>query len=401
MRYDGSDRTDSFPDRRTVEAARDGDAEAVERLTAGVLPLVYNVVGRAAEADLDVDDIVQDTMVAVIRALPDLRDTAKFRSWLVAITVRQLTDARRRARSDRMTTLEHADERHAPEPDFAALFLLRQSLSAEQRQVAAATAWLDPSHRDLLSLWWLEACGRLSRKDIAAAMNLSAAHLGVQVQRMKNQLEMARTVVPALSRTPRCTELTNLAGPGDPAPSTLLRKRIARHLRSCEPCGQPTGRLVPPNGYSRACPCSYRGARGIVERPGGPDRSGTVSPGPGATPTRPQRSGTPLPGRRAAGTAGGRRAVRRPPMVSSSNSPPRRRARPSPPGWPRSSRQSSSWSRRGRTTPPASGVRPPRHVRRRRRRLPPRRTGPSPLPPSPRPSLARLRPRGLPLPPTS
>ncbi|MFD6820806.1 RNA polymerase sigma factor [Streptomyces sp. NPDC060085] len=114
MRHDGSDRTDSFPDRLTVEAARDGDAGAVERLTAGVLPLVYNVVGRAAEADLDVDDIVQDTMVAVIRALPDLRDTAKFRSWMVAITVRQLTDARRRARSDRMTTLEHAGERHAP-----------------------------------------------------------------------------------------------------------------------------------------------------------------------------------------------------------------------------------------------------------------------------------------------
>ncbi|MFD6553654.1 RNA polymerase sigma factor, partial [Streptomyces sp. NPDC058398] len=91
MQYDGSDRTDAFPDRRTVEAARDGDAGAVERLTAGALPLVYNVVGRAAESDLDVDDIVQDTMVAVIRALPDLRDTGKFRSWLVAIAVRQLT----------------------------------------------------------------------------------------------------------------------------------------------------------------------------------------------------------------------------------------------------------------------------------------------------------------------
>ncbi|MEV7910730.1 sigma-70 family RNA polymerase sigma factor [Streptomyces griseus] len=246
MRHDGADRTDTFPDRRTVEAARAGDAGAVERLTAGALPLVYNVVGRAAERDLDVDDIVQDTMVAVIRALPDLRDAAKFRSWLVAIAVRQLTDARRRARSGRLTTLEHADERHAPEPDFTALFLLRQSLTAEQRQVAAATAWLDPSYRDLLSLWWLEACGRLSRKDIAAALSLPAAHLAVQVQRMKTQLDVARTVVRALSGTPRCAELTELAGPGDPTPSPLLRKRIARHLRSCEPCGRPAGRLVPP-----------------------------------------------------------------------------------------------------------------------------------------------------------
>ncbi|MGW1963483.1 sigma-70 family RNA polymerase sigma factor [Streptomyces sp. NPDC001935] len=262
MRHDGSGRTDTFPDRRTVEAARGGDAGAVERLTKGVLPLVYNVVGRAAENDLDVDDIVQDTMVAVIRALPDLRDTAKFRSWLVAIVVRQLTDARRRARSGRLTTLEHAEERHAPEPDFATLFLLRQSLSAEQRQVAAATAWLDPSHRDLLSLWWLEACGRLSRKDIAAAINLPAAHLAVQVQRMKAQLNVARTVVRALSRTPRCAELTELAGPGDPTPSPLLRKRIARHLRSCEPCGHSAGRLVSPERLLAGLPLLVPGRAG-------------------------------------------------------------------------------------------------------------------------------------------
>ncbi|MFI2668039.1 sigma factor [Streptomyces albidoflavus] len=44
-------------------------------LRPGALPLVYNVIGRAAESDLDVDDIVQDTMVAVIRALPELRET--------------------------------------------------------------------------------------------------------------------------------------------------------------------------------------------------------------------------------------------------------------------------------------------------------------------------------------
>ncbi|MGW2787727.1 sigma-70 family RNA polymerase sigma factor [Streptomyces populi] len=273
MQYDGSGRTDTFPDRRTVEAARDGDSGAVERLTAGALPLVYNVVGRAAESDLDVDDIVQDTMVAVIRALPDLRDTGKFRSWLVAIVVRQLTDARRRARSGRLTTLEHAEERHSPEPDFAALFLLRQSLSAEQRQVAAATAWLDPSHRDLLSLWWLEACGRLSRKDIAEAMTLPAAHLAVQVQRMKTQLDVARTVVRALSRTPRCVELTELAGSGDPTPSPLLRKRIARHLRSCEPCGRSAGRLVSPERLLAGLPLLVPG------RAGYPVQAGVVGAG--------------------------------------------------------------------------------------------------------------------------
>ncbi|MET7510317.1 sigma-70 family RNA polymerase sigma factor [Streptomyces albidoflavus] len=301
MRHERPVRTDAFPDRRTVEAARDGDAGAVERLTAGALPLVYNVIGRAAERDLDVDDIVQDTMVAVIRALPELRETAKFRSWLVAIAVRQLTDARRRARSGRLTTLEHAEERHAPEADFATLFLLRQSLTAEQRQVAAATAWLDPSYRDLLSLWWLEACGRLSRKDIATAMNLPAAHLAVQVQRMKTQLDVARTVVRALSRAPRCAELAELAGPADPTPSPLLRKRIARHLRSCEPCGRSAGRLVSPERLLAGLPLLLPG------RAAEPAEAGVTAalghPGPAGAPAhRPAPRGH---GRRPAGRRGG------------------------------------------------------------------------------------------------
>ncbi|MFJ8862781.1 sigma-70 family RNA polymerase sigma factor [Streptomyces sp. NPDC102451] len=308
MRHDGSARTDTFPDSRTVEAARDGDAGAVERLTVSALPLVYNVVGRAAESDLDVDDIVQDTMVAVIRALPDLRDAAKFRSWLMAIAVRQLTDARRRAGSRRLTTLEHADERHAPEPDFATLFLLRQSLTAEQRQVAAATAWLDPSHRDLLSLWWLEACGRLSRKDIAAALNLQAAHLAVQVRRMKSQLGVARTVVRALSRTPRCAELTELAGPGDPTPSPLLRKRIARHLRGCEACGRSAGRLISPERLLAGLPLLVPG------RAGDPVEAAAVGAWAHPHPAAAARHTAPRPslrghGRRAAGRASGDHGV--------------------------------------------------------------------------------------------
>ncbi|MFJ3439448.1 sigma-70 family RNA polymerase sigma factor [Streptomyces cyaneofuscatus] len=284
MRHDGSHRADTFPDHSTVVAARDGDDWAVERLTAGSLPLVYNVVGRAAEADLDVDDIVQDTMLAVIRALPELRDAGKFRSWLVAIVMRQLTDARRRARAGRLTTLEHAEERHTPEPDFTTMFLLRQSLTVEQRQVAAATAWLDPSYRDLLSLWWLEACGRLSRKDIAVATNLPASHLAVQVQRMRTQLDVARTIVRALSRTPRCAELTQVAGPGDPEPSTLLRKRIARHVRGCELCGPASARLVPPERLLAGLPlllpgrAAEQGAVGAAEWAGQQSLGETVRP---------------------------------------------------------------------------------------------------------------------------
>src|SRR4051794_41675257 len=76
------------PDTRTVIAARAGDPAAVDRLVGGYLPLVYTIVGRALDGHADVDDVVQDTMLRVLRNLGDLRDPEAFRSWLVAITVR-------------------------------------------------------------------------------------------------------------------------------------------------------------------------------------------------------------------------------------------------------------------------------------------------------------------------
>ncbi|MDH6574402.1 hypothetical protein P3T29_000017 [Kitasatospora sp. MAP5-34] len=53
-----------------VAAARAGDEEARDRLIAGYLPLVYNVVGRAMNGRPDVDDVVQETMIRLGRAHP-------------------------------------------------------------------------------------------------------------------------------------------------------------------------------------------------------------------------------------------------------------------------------------------------------------------------------------------
>ncbi|WP_344289738.1 sigma-70 family RNA polymerase sigma factor, partial [Streptomyces synnematoformans] len=71
----------------------------MDRLVAGWLPLVYNVVGRALGGHADVDDVVQETMLRAVRRLPSLRDPDRFRSWLVAIAMRQIRErARRRGR---------------------------------------------------------------------------------------------------------------------------------------------------------------------------------------------------------------------------------------------------------------------------------------------------------------
>ena len=83
------------PDLATVIAAQRGDREALAALAAGYLPLVYNVVGRAMNGHPDVDDVVQETMLRAVRGLGELRDPTAFRSWLVAIAIRQVRDSYR------------------------------------------------------------------------------------------------------------------------------------------------------------------------------------------------------------------------------------------------------------------------------------------------------------------
>ncbi|WP_141726535.1 RNA polymerase sigma factor, partial [Actinacidiphila rubida] len=189
------------PDPALVTAARAGDPEALDALVAECLPLVYNIVGRALDGHDDVDDVVQETLLRVVRGLGDLRDPAAFRSWLVAIAVRQVRD-REQARAaawHQQTALDAAELIADPASDFAALTILRLGLTDQRREMAEATRWLDGDDRTLLALWWLEETGDIGRSELAAALGLSRQHAAVRVQRMKEQLETSRTVVREVS----------------------------------------------------------------------------------------------------------------------------------------------------------------------------------------------------------
>ncbi|MDX2702312.1 sigma-70 family RNA polymerase sigma factor [Streptomyces sp. PA03-6a] len=237
----------SGPGAGVVVAARSGDRQALDRLVAECLPLVYNIVGRALDGHADVDDVVQETLLRMVRGLSELRDPAAFRSWLVAITIRQVRDRERdrAAARHRSAGLEDAERIPDPALDFAGLTILRLGLTEQRREVAEATRWLDEDDRELLSLWWLEETGELDRADLAAALGLSDRHAAVRVQRMKKQMEASRVVVRALSAAPGCGELRATAATWDGVPSPLWRKRFARHIRGCGGCGGMEEGLLP------------------------------------------------------------------------------------------------------------------------------------------------------------
>ncbi|WP_338137856.1 sigma-70 family RNA polymerase sigma factor, partial [Streptomyces anulatus] len=230
-----------------VIAARQGDRAAGERLAAQYLPLVYNVVGRALNGHPDVDDVVQETMLRALSGLPSLRDPSRFRSWLVAIAMNQVR-TRWSGLGHRPAPLEATEDPADPAADFVDLTILRLELSGQRRETAEATRWLDDSERDVLSLWWLETTGDLTRSELAEALGLSPQHAAVRVQRVKNQLDIGRTVVRALASDPRCPALEDLLGDWDGTPTPLWRKRISRHIRGCASCSDGSTGLVPPEG---------------------------------------------------------------------------------------------------------------------------------------------------------
>ncbi|MEU9000719.1 sigma-70 family RNA polymerase sigma factor [Streptomyces sp. NPDC048551] len=230
-----------------VVAARAGDDRAREELIAAYLPLVYNIVRRALSGHADVDDVVQETLLRVVRDLPALRAPESFRSWLVSITLRQITTHWQRQRdfAGRTTVIDEALQIPDTGAEPEDVTILRLHVSDERRQVVEAARWLDPDHRALLSLWWQECAGLLSRDDIAAAMGLTVAHAGVRLQRMREQLELSRTIVAALEADPRCPQLDESVVGWDGLRSSVWRKRIARHTRVCPVCTATTAERVP------------------------------------------------------------------------------------------------------------------------------------------------------------
>ena len=219
------------PDLATVVAAQRGDRDALDALAAGYLPLVYNIVGRAMNGHPDVDDVVQETMLRAVRGIGELRDPPAFRSWLVAIAIRQVRDSYR----DRLAR-PPAVEFDAPVPDFADQTIERLGLSGQRLQTAEATRWLDDDDRPVLALWWQETARQLTRAELAAGLGLTPAHAAVRVARMKERLAASRMVVHALTRLPQCGNLGVITAGWDGEPSPLWRKRLARHVRDCTWC---------------------------------------------------------------------------------------------------------------------------------------------------------------------
>lgn len=229
-----------------VRAAQAGDAAALEQLIESYLPLVYAIATRALDRHADADDVVQETMVRAVAHLGDLRDPYRFRPWIVAIAVRQIRERSRRVRRrGSEVSLDALPDDPTPHLDVADLVARTVDDAAQRRTVEEAVVWLEPEDRQVLALWQLELAGSIDRDDVASGLGISRAHTAVRVHRLKARLDDARSIVTALAQAPRCPELEQAARGWDGATTPIWRKRLLRHVRSCDRCGPASAGAVP------------------------------------------------------------------------------------------------------------------------------------------------------------
>ena len=98
------------PATRDAKRAIEGDSEALDRLWQRHRRWAAAVALAYMPRDAELDDLLQEIAMNVVRKIKDLRDPAMFRPWLRQITINAArTSARRRSVRSRMMKIKQAE----------------------------------------------------------------------------------------------------------------------------------------------------------------------------------------------------------------------------------------------------------------------------------------------------
>ena len=176
----------------------------------------------------DAADAVQDTFVIAASKLGALRDRDRLRPWLYAVA---RNECRRRMRAQAATSaLEEAPEMSDEQADVGT-----DAEHAELRALMlAAVQGLNPAESEVIELQLRQG---LEGTEVADVLGISRNHAHALISRARDQLEISLGVL-LVARTGRkaCTALNTLLEGWDGQLTTLLRKRLNRHVERCPVC---------------------------------------------------------------------------------------------------------------------------------------------------------------------
>lgn len=119
-------------DDELVRLAQQGNLDAFTDLYQRYLPVVYNRV-RYVVPERDIEDVVQEVFITLLKALRSYRGSSKFSTWLRTLTNRRIVDYyRRRSRTEIQLDAEQSE---AETPMAPELTTAAESVAIEDRVV--------------------------------------------------------------------------------------------------------------------------------------------------------------------------------------------------------------------------------------------------------------------------
>lgn len=189
---------DSLPTRRSLlSRLRDvGDDTSWRAFFDSYWRLLYNVARKSGLSDTDAQDVVQETVIAVARKMPEFRyDPARgsFKQWLLLITRRRIQDHLRRVyRSLPVAEAHGADALASPEPgpeaeiDLAWEQEWRQNIY--QLALARVRQRANPKHYQVFDYCFLQNC---PSGEVAKMLGMNAAQVYLAKHRMALTVKQA------------------------------------------------------------------------------------------------------------------------------------------------------------------------------------------------------------------
>ncbi|HEV3355693.1 MAG TPA: sigma-70 family RNA polymerase sigma factor [Pseudonocardiaceae bacterium] len=228
----------------TAAAAGDRGALAAiyDRYADRLYDFCCSVLGDRHEAA----DTVAEVFVIAMHRLAQLREPEKLRAWLYAVA-RHEALGRMRARQ------REAPAEQLPEPTSTEPSPEQHAISADlSRLVWDAAASLPPRDRAVLDLHLRHG---LDGQELGDALGVSAPHAYKLMQRVRDTMERALGAL-LLARHGRrdCTELAALLADWDGQYTPVIRKRVARHVDSCDVCQPKRRALLTPLAMFSAIP---------------------------------------------------------------------------------------------------------------------------------------------------
>jgi len=223
--------------------ARDG-ASGLESVYTVYAAKLYTYALTMLRDPASAQDVVHDALLVAAGSIGQLRDPMKLRPWLYAITRNEcLRTLRGRTRfSDSHEVVEMADT-----VDFDAG--LRRDEAA--RLISQAMVAMSPADRDIVTLALQHD---LDVERISEVTGATPNTVHARLSRARAGLSDAVSALALYRSRSRCEELQAIISPPDQPLTPLLRKRIARHIKTCEDCEQRRRAALAAMGPAMAAP---------------------------------------------------------------------------------------------------------------------------------------------------